>query len=103
MLSASEADTNGVTLVHPVSGEPMSFVAHEVKLKGISGKINDLYLDFVGFKYDKNETFIDNPDLDDFLDDYLYEAVLKGEPGTLDRFKNIYSNKRFTNRHSIGY
>lgn len=61
----------------------MSFVAHEVKIKGVSGMINDLYLDFVGHKYEKNDTFIDNDDLDDVLDDYLYEAVFEKDPGWL--------------------
>ena len=61
----------------------MSFVAHEVKIKGVSGMINDLYLDFVGHKYEKNDTFIDNDDLDDVLDDYLYEAVFEKDPGRL--------------------
>ena len=59
----------------------MSFVAHAVKIKGVSGNINDLYLDFVGHKYEKNATFIDNEDLDDVLDDYLYGAVFEKDPG----------------------
>ena len=84
-MSATEADDNGIIpLLHPVSGEPMSFVAHEVKMKGISGKINDLYIDFVGFKYDKDDSFTDNSDLDNFLDSYLYEAIIEEEPGYLD-------------------
>ena len=61
----------------------MSFVAHEVKIKGVSGMINDLYFDFVGHKYEKNDTFIDNDNLDDVLDDYLYEAVFEKDPGWL--------------------
>ena len=84
-MSAAEADDNEIIpLLHPVSGEPMSFVAHEVKIKGISGKINDLYIDFVGFKYDKDDSFTDNSDLDNFLDSYLYEAIIEEEPGYLD-------------------
>ena len=70
-----------IPLLHPVTGEAMSFVAHEVKIIGISGKITDLYLDFVGHKYKKEETFIENKDLDDFLGIYLYEAVLEKNPG----------------------
>ena len=59
----------------------MSFVANEVKLKGISGQINNLNIDFVGHKYKKTETFREDEDLDDFLDDYLYEAILEKDPG----------------------
>ena len=67
----------------------MSFVAHEVKMKGVSGKINDLYLDFVGFKYDKEDSFIDNSDLDNFLDSYLYEAVFEEEPGYSGKISEV--------------
>ena len=96
-LSASKADPHGVIpLIHPTTGQAMSFVANEVKLKGISGKIKNLYIDFVGHKYKKSETFIENfvgpkfrktetfienEVLEEFLDDYLYEAVLEKEPG----------------------
>ena len=72
-------------------------MAHEVKIKGISGKITDLYLDFVGHKYQKEETFIENEDLNDFLGNYLYEAVLEKEPGqacyTIPRYENLSPDK----------
>ena len=81
-LSASLADSYGlIPLLHPTTGQAMSFVANEVKIQGISGGISNLKIDFVGHKYKKTETYIENEDLDNFLDHYLYEARLEKQPG----------------------
>ena len=78
----SLADSHGVIpFVHPTTGQAMSFVANEVKIQGVSGGINNLKIDFVGHKYKKTETFIENEDLDNFLDHYLFEARLENQPG----------------------
>ena len=82
LLSASNADPNGVIpFLHPDNGNLMSIVAHRVKIKGKSGNINNLYIDFVGSKYKKEGSFITNSNLAKFLTPKLYEVVLEKDPG----------------------
>ena len=69
------ADSNGlISLIDYTSG----FVAHEVKIKGVSGSTNSLKLDFVGLKYDRKDHMRINAKPDET---YLFEAKLTAPPG----------------------
>lgn len=59
----------------------MSFVANEVKIKGVSGGITNLKLDFVGYKYKKNRDSFRNKEMNESLFSYMYEAKFEYATG----------------------
>ena len=84
-LSSSLADLNGVL---DLAEHTKGFVAHEVKIKGVSGGLSSLKLDFVGLKHTRKDNLILNADPEE---PYLFETRLTVPPGTLP--KNILTKE----------
>ena len=78
-LSSSLADSNGVI---DLAEHTKGFVAHEVKIQGVSGGLSSLKLDFVGLKHKRKDDLILNAVPEE---PYLFETKLTVPPGTFPR------------------
>ena len=70
-----------IPLLHPTTGQSISFVANEVKIQGVSGDITNLKLDFLGQRYRQEDDLQRNTELADASHTFLFEAVFETKTG----------------------